>query len=184
MKEQAQVEINHKTGSTFYKIGERDDLNLSFRLWLDTQFGSAVTIFGFRVRVSLKDSAEAVPMDYENYVSSLVPTVEWTGRSGKHVSIAGGIKLPVSKNNAPAILERLKSEDMPKKMWDHLQEHFSAFNFIFNEQQFAELFMEIAEDEVGVIKADEPQTAVVLNFAEHQKKYLAGQLVEGNDTIN
>lgn len=181
MINELEVDINPHTGSAFYRIASFNDLNLSLRLWKEVTIPtSKSTVFGFRIRVTLKEGVPT-PIDLPKVVAKSAPKIKaWSGKSSKHASVTGNLIIKVEENKGMKVVDKIKSEKLFNKLWKIITRDFDNFTFAVTQDEFDILCEEIVMEEMGLTNEPEKEesTAVILSFAYHKTAYKDGVEVD------
>ena len=168
--------------STFYVLGSTEELDCSFRAWVD--FEPKRTLICFRIRITLADGA-ITPWNLEEFVSSRLPGLVWSGRSDKHVSLSGVAVLPIGGAKAPysAVMNMLQLNKIDANLYEFLKEKLAIFDFLFTGQEFMEFFADEVHQCYKAIYDKPEESAVILEMGSYKKSFANGKEVLEQTTV-
>lgn len=169
-----EVDKNKQTGSTFYVIGEDDDVKAAVRFWREAS-SPEITVIGHRLRLTPKIDVASFP----HYMAAKYPAVQWVGSSGSHVSVAGATAFKVPSHHYDKVLALVEENSIPQKLLEHVKASFPGLEFRLTDEQFVAFYYEELRRILNVqeIKQHVP-SAVVFNFGATKLKLEGGQEVD------
>ena len=170
------TEKNQQTGSTFFVIGEADDVQASIRFWREGHTPER-TMIAFRLRVTPKIEA----LNFAHYLNAKWPTINWTGHGSGHVSIAGGTGYAAHPKNVEAILGLAEENDIAGKLFGLIETSFPGLELKLDKYQFAAFYREQVMAALEVVVPDTPVgKSVVLEFAKYKQQFENGKEVDSS----
>lgn len=129
---------NIATGSHFIVIHECDvglGFKIGFRLWIEKASPQEI-VLGYRFRLEgMEHDAASITK-----IREMFPDAKWQGGGSLHLSIFGGVEIPIGITNGGLILDVLKLNKIDGFLFNHISDQLKDHDLGFTREEWAEFF--------------------------------------------
>lgn len=168
-------DFNKSTGSTFYVIGEDDDVKAAIRFWQETS-SPDITVIAYRLRLTPKIEV----LNFQHYMAAKYPEIKWIGVGQNHVSVSGATMFKAPAKHYDKVLHLMEENAIASKLYEMIAKCFPGIEFRITTDQFGTFFREEANRILNIPATPQElaSSAVVFGFNDYKVKLEGGKEVD------